>query len=131
MADAKAKEPEQKVEAAATETTPPVDDGKPKTITTNVFAPTGPVLKTSIIQAAIASVRDAIPVVFDLEADITGSRKTTHNKLEGTSFEVTITYTPRALAGDKTDPVDVDKVIKGLDAPSFDAVHQGDPNFLG
>jgi hypothetical protein len=50
----------------------------------------------------------------------------------GTEFEVTITYTPRAVAGGKEEPVDVDKVIKGLDVPrSFDGIggHDGDPDF--
>ncbi|WP_156749701.1 hypothetical protein [Mycobacterium sp. E1747] len=120
------------VEAASAEKAPEVDAGKEKTIVTKVFAAEGPVPKASILQAAVQSVRDAIPVVFSLESEITGARKTTRDKQPGTEFEVTITYTPRAVAG-KEDPVELDRVIRGLDVPrSFDGIggHDGDPDFL-
>jgi hypothetical protein len=84
-----------------------------------------------VLQTAIQSVRDAIPVVFQLEAEITGATKKKVDGQDGTEFEVTISYTPRAVVG-KTDPVDMDKVIKGLDVPrSFDGIggHDGDPDF--
>ncbi|OBK92392.1 hypothetical protein A5646_03565 [Mycobacterium sp. 1245499.0] len=119
------------VEAAAEEKAPEQDAGKEKTIVTTVWAPEGPVPKASILQTAVQSVRDAIPVVFSLDSEITGAKKTTRDKQPGTEFEVTITYTPRAVAG-KEDAVDVDKVIRGLDVPrSFDGIggHDGDPDF--
>jgi hypothetical protein len=120
------------VEASAAETQPAAPEGGEKKVVTNVWAPAGLVPKASVLQTAIQSVRDAIPVVYQLEAEITGSKKSTQDKQEGTSFEVTITYTPRAVVG-KPDPVDLDKVIKGLDVPrSFDGIggHDGDPDFL-
>lgn len=120
------------VEAAADEKAPVVQDGKPKTIVTNVWAAAGGVAKNSVLQAGIASVRDAIPVVYELSAEITGSKKSTQDGQEGTSFEVTVTYTPRATAG-KEDPVDPDRVIKDLTVPkSVDGIfgHDGDPDFL-
>lgn len=120
------------VEAAAEDKAPESDAGKEKTIVTKVFAVEGPVPKASILQAAVQSVRDAIPVVFSLDSEITGARKTTRDGQRGTEFEVTITYTPRAVAG-KEDPVDLDRVVKGLDVPrSFDGIggHEGDPDFL-
>ncbi|OCB57653.1 hypothetical protein A5677_16950 [Mycobacterium malmoense] len=118
------------VEAAAEEKAPE-QDGKEKTIVTKVFAAEGPIPKASVLQAAVQSVRNAIPVVFSLEPEITGARKTTQGGRRGTEFEVTITYTPRAVAG-KEDPVDLDKVVRGLDVPrSFDGIggHDGDPDF--
>lgn len=102
--------------------------GKPKKVTTTVWAPAGQVAKASILQAAIQSVRDAIPVVYDLEADITSAKKSKHDGADGTTFEVTITYTERELAGGKKDPVDLDKVVKSLEVPT--SIHEGDPNFL-
>lgn len=122
----------QQVEASTPETQPATDDGKPKTITTTVWAAEGNVPKASILQTAVQSVRDAIPVVFSLDSEITGARKSQRDKKPGTEFEVTITYTPRAVAG-KEDPVDLDKVVRGLDVPrSFDGIggHDGDPDFL-
>lgn len=119
------------VEAAAEEKAPEVDAGKEKTVVAKVFAAEGPVPKASVLQAAVQSVRDAIPVVFSLEPEITNARKTTQGGRRGTEFEVTITYTPRAVAG-KEDPVDLDKVVRGLDVPrSFDGIggHDGDPQF--
>lgn len=120
------------VEAAAEEKAPEVDAGKEKTVVAKVFAAEGPVPKASVLQAAVQSVRDAIPVVFSLEPEITNARKTTRDGQKGTEFEVTITYTPRAVAG-KEDPVDLDRVVRGLDVPrSFDGIggHDGDPDFL-
>lgn len=124
------------VEAAAEETQPAAaaaDAGDSKqTIVTKVWAGAGPIPKASVLQAAIQSVRNAIPVVFELEPEITGAEKKKNDGQDGTEFEVTITYTPRAVAGGKEDPVDVDKVIKGLDVPrSFDGIggHDGDPDF--
>lgn len=119
------------VEAAAAETQPAPAGGEQK-IVTNVFAVSGPVPKSSVLQTAIQSVRDAIPVVFQLEAEITGAKKTTQEGQTGTLFEVTITYTPRETVG-KEDPVDLDKVIRGLDVPrSLDGIggHDGNPDFL-
>lgn len=119
------------VEAAAEDKAPEADADKEKTIVTKVFAAEGPVPKASILQTAVQSVRDAIPVVFSLDSEITNARKTTRDGQKGTEFEVTITYTPRAVAG-KEDPVDLDKVVKGLDVPrSFDGIggHDGDPDF--
>lgn len=114
---------------------PDVETGKERRLTTAVFAPSGPVAKSAIIQAAIQSVRDAIPVVYELTAviDEAGTKKATVDGVAGTSFAVTITYTPRAMAGGAEDPVDLDRVIKGLDVPtSVDGIfgHAGDPNFL-
>ncbi|MDP7729511.1 hypothetical protein [Mycobacterium sp. TY813] len=110
------------------------DNGERKIIT-KVWAARGQVPKAAILQTAIQSVRNAIPVVFELEADITGATKTEDDPDKGTQagteFEVTITYTPRAVEG-KDEQVDVDKVIRGLDVPrSFDGLggHEGDPNF--
>lgn len=121
------------VEAAATEKQSATDDGGTKTIVTNVWAAAGQVPKASILQTAIQSVRNAIPVVFNLEAEITDAKKKKNDGQDGTEFEVTISYTPRAVVGGKTEPVDVDKVVKGLDVPrSFDGIggHNGDPDFL-
>lgn len=121
------------IEASSSETVPAADTGNPKTIITNVWAPSGPVPKASVLQTAIQSVRNAIPVVFELNAEITGAKKKQVDNQQGTEFEVTITYTPRVGASGKTEPVDVDKVIKGLDVPrSFDGIggHDGDPDFL-
>lgn len=121
------------VEAAGAETVPEPETGKPKEIKTSVWAAAGGVPKSSVLQTAIQSVRDAIPVVYQLEAEITGARKQKQGDQEGTSFEVTITYTPRELAGGKQDPVDVDKVVKSLEVPqSFGGIggHDGDPDFL-
>lgn len=126
-----AETPEVQVEAAAPETQPAQEDGKPKTVVTKVWAPSGPIPKASVLQTAIQSVRNAIPVVFDLNAEITDAAKKKVDGADGTEFEVTITYTPRATAG-KEDPVDVDRVIRGLDVPrSFDGIggHDGDPDF--
>jgi hypothetical protein len=119
------------IEAAAPETQPAPPDSGEKTVVTNVWAPAGPIPKASVLQTAIQSVRNAIPVVFQLEADITGANKKKVDGQDGTEFEVTITYTPRAVVG-KEDPVDLDRVIKGLDVPrSFDGIggHDGDPDF--
>lgn len=102
-------------------------------ITTSVFAAAGGVPKNQVISAAIASVRDAIPVVFELDAEIVGAKKTTQEGVAGTSFEVKITYTPRELAGGSTDEVNLDAVVKGLEVPqSIDGIHgvEGDPDFL-
>lgn len=124
--------PEPKTEAEAPvveEKDAPADDQKQ--IVTKVWAPSGPVPKASVLQTAIQSVRNAIPVVFELAAEITGAQKKQNEGQDGTEFEVTISYTPREVAG-KADPVDVDKVIKGLDVPrSFDGIggHEGDPDF--
>lgn len=136
-------ETETQVEASAEETQPataaPDDndggDGK-KTIVTKVWAAAGPIPKASVLQTAVQSVRNAIPVVYELTPEITGATKT-HKDTDkgtedGTEFEVTITYTPRAVVGGKEEPVDVDQVIKGLDVPrSFDGIggHDGDPDF--
>lgn len=120
------------VEAASADVQPVPDDGKPKTIITKVWAPTGQIPKASVLQTAIQSVRNAIPVVFELEAEITGAEKKKNEGQDGTEFEVTISYTPRAVVGGKTEPVDVDKVVRGLDVPrSFDGIggHDGDPDF--
>lgn len=135
MAQAKTPETpaEVPIEAAAPETQPAPPDSGEKTVVTKVWAPAGPVPKASVLQTAIQSVRNAIPVVYQLEADITGANKKKVDDQDGTEFEVTITYTPRAVVGGKEDPVDVDKVIKGLDVPrSFDGIggHDGDPDFL-
>jgi hypothetical protein len=102
--------------------------GKPKSVQTSVWAPAGGVAKASVLQAAIQSVRDAIPVVYDLDAEITGAKKSKQDGADGTSFEVTITYTEREMAGSKKDPVDLDKVVKSLEVPT--TIHPGDPNFL-
>jgi hypothetical protein len=104
----------------------PDPDKSQQTITTKVWAAQGQVPKASVLQTAIQSVRDAIPVVFELEAEITGTEKKDNEGQPGTEFEVT------ATAG-KLDEVDVDKVIRGLDVPrSFDGIagHDGDPDFL-
>ncbi|OBJ47547.1 hypothetical protein [Mycobacterium asiaticum] len=90
-------------------------DGDHK-IVTHVWAAKGQVPKAAILQTAIQSVRNAIPVVYDLNAEITGAEKKTVDEQPGTEFQVTITYTPRAVEG-KTDEVDIAKVIKGLDVP--------------
>lgn len=118
---------------------PPADAPQPapqateadNSITTRVWAPQGQVPKASILQTAIQSVRNAIPVVYELDAKITGAEKKDNDGQPGTEFQVTITYTPRAVEG-KTDEVDVDKVIRGLDVPrSFDGIGgvEGDPEF--
>lgn len=132
---------EAQVEASAEETQPtaptPAADGDGKqTIVTKVWAAAGQVPKASILQTAIQSARNAIPVVFELEADITGATKKKVEGRDGTEFEVTITYTPREVIGadgnKKTEPVDLDKVVKSLDVPrSFDGIggHDGDPDF--
>jgi hypothetical protein len=114
------------------EAAPAPTDADDNKVVTKVWAPAGQVPKASVLQTAIQSVRNAIPVVYQLEADITGANKTENDGQPGTEFEVTITYTPRAVAGGKEEPVDVDKVIKGLDVPrSFDGIggHDGDPDF--
>lgn len=120
------------VEAAAEDKAPEADSGKEKTITAHVSAPVGTqVPKASVLQTAIQSVRDAIPVVFNLEAEITGSKVKQEDGQKVREWEVTITYTPRAVAG-KEDPVELDRVIRGLDVPrSFDGIggHDGDPEF--
>jgi hypothetical protein len=126
--------PEVQVEASAPEThpAPTPADGENKVVT-SVWAAQGSVPKASILQAAIQSVRNAIPVVFQLEADITGTKKVERDGQPGTEFEVTISYTPRAVVGGKEEPVDVDRVVRGLDVPrSFDGIggHDGDPDFL-
>lgn len=118
---------------------PPVEAPQPapqsaegdNSITTRVWAAKGQVPKASILQTAIQSVRNAIPVVYELDAKITGAEKKDNDGQPGTEFQVTITYTPRAVEG-KTDEVDVDKVIRGLDVPrSFDGIGgvEGDPEF--
>ncbi|WP_172831180.1 hypothetical protein, partial [Mycobacterium asiaticum] len=59
------------------------------------------------------------------------AEKKTVDEQPGTEFQVTITYTPRAVEG-KTDEVDIAKVIKGLDVPrSIDGITgaEGDPEF--
>lgn len=117
--------------AGAAQRVAPEPAGENKIVTT-VWAAQGQVPKASILQTAIQSVRDAIPVVFELEADITGAQKTDNEGQPGTAFEVTITYTPRAVEG-KDEQVDLDKVVRGLDVPrSFDGIagHEGDPDFL-
>lgn len=132
-ADEVSEQPGQQIEASTAETQPAAAaDGEQK-IVTKVWAAQGPVPKASILQAAVQSVRNAIPVVFNLEAEITGAEKVTREGQPGTEFEVTVTYTPRAVVGGKDEPVDVDKVIRGLDVPrSFDGIggHDGDPDFL-
>jgi hypothetical protein len=105
-------------------------DGE-QSVVTKVWAAAGPIPKSSVLQTAIQSVRNAIPVVFQLEANITGAEKVERDGQPGTEFEVTVSYTPRAVAG-KEDPVDMDRVIRGLDVPrSFDGIggHNGDPDF--
>lgn len=130
--DPKPEAAEVPVEAAAEEKVADVDTGKEKTITAHVSAPVGTLVpKASVLQTAIQSVRDAIPVVFQLEAEITGSTVKQQGGKKVREWEVTITYTPRAVAG-KEDPVDLDKVVRGLDVPrSFDGIggHDGDPDF--
>jgi hypothetical protein len=121
------------VEAAAVETQPAAPEGGAKTVVAHVCAPVGTLVpKASVLQTAIQSVRDAIPVVYKLDAEITDSKVKQQDGEKVREWEVTITYTPRETAG-KTDPVDLDRVIKGLDVPrSFDGIggHDGDPDFL-
>lgn len=107
----------------------PAADGKSQKITTSVWSPAGLVAKSSIIQSAIQSVRDAIPVVYELVAEIDGeaSHKKSVNGEAGTEFVVNITYTARDVAG-KADPVDLDKVVRNLEVPR--SIHDGDPDFL-
>ena len=103
-----------------------------KSLTTTVWAAAGGVQKSAVLQSAIQSVRDAIPVVYQLDAEIIGAKKSRREKQDGTEFTVKITYTPRDVAG-KVDAVDVDRVIKGLEAPkSADGIFgaDGDPDFL-
>lgn len=107
----------------------PAESGN--SVVTRVWAAKGQVPKASVLQAAIQSVRNAIPVVYELDAQITGAEKKDNDGQPGTEFQVTITYTPRAVEG-KTDEVDVDKVIRGLDVPrTFDGIGgvEGDPEF--
>lgn len=137
---AKTQKPGDEAEAATPEASaPPVEAPQPapqsaeadNSITTRVWAAKGQVPKASILQTAIQSVRNAIPVVYELDAKITGAEKKDNDGQPGTEFQVTITYTPRAVEG-KTDEVDVDKVIRGLDVPhSFDGIGgvEGDPEF--
>jgi hypothetical protein len=78
--------------------------------------------------------RSATPSLWciQLEAEITGAKKTTQDKQEGHLFRSHHHLYPRAVVG-KPDPVDLDRVIKGLDVPrSFDGIggHDGDPDFL-
>jgi hypothetical protein len=125
--------PETQIEAASAEVLPEAETGRAKTITAHVCAPVGTLVpKASVLQTAIQSVRDAIPVVYKLDAEITDSKVKQQDGEKVREWEVTITYTPRETAG-KTDPVDLDRVIKGLDVPrSFDGIggHDGDPDFL-
>jgi hypothetical protein len=108
---------------------------KQETITAHVCAPVGTrVPKASVLQTAIQSVRDAIPVVYKLDAEIVGSKTKEQDGQQVCEWEVAITYTPREVVGGKVEPVDVDKVLRGLDVPrSFDGIgsHEGDPDFLG
>lgn len=111
------------------------DQPTAKIVTAYVTAPVGTqVPKAAVLQTAIQSVRDAIPVVYKLDAEITGSQTKQQDGQKICEWEVTITYTPRAVAGGKQETVDVDKVIRGLDVPrSLDGVgggHDGDPDFL-
>lgn len=119
--------PEQQVEAASPEVAPAVPAGKPNSVTTTVWVPKGPVSWDQLRQAAIQSVRDAIPVVFSLDVAQVSSKSSTRDKVEGREYTLEVNYTPR---GDgKAEPVDVDKIIKGLEAPRLDAFHPGDPDF--
>lgn len=120
---------------AASDDKVPAPEAKTKkqdSVETTVFVPSGPVAKSEVIKTAIHSVRDAIPVVYELNAEITNTSKTTRKKgdetVSGTLFTVTVTYTPRGEVG-KQEPVDVKAVIKGLEAPRFPGFHEGDPNF--
>lgn len=111
----------------------PAEAKKPHEIETQVWAPAGGVAKNQVISAAINSVRDAIPVVFELNAEIVGAKKAQRNNQQGTEFTVKVSYTPREMAGGEVDEVNVDAVVKGLEVPtSVDGIHgvEGDPDFL-
>lgn len=118
---------EKQVEAASPETIAEPPAGKPNEISTTIWVQAGPVSKNQIIQAAIESVRDAIPVVFDLDTEITGTKESTRDGVKGRLYTIAVKYTPRGEG--KKDPVNVDAVIKNLEAPSFDGYHPGDPDF--
>lgn len=119
--------PEQQVEAASPETVAEPSTGRPHEITTTVWVPSGPVERVQLEQAAIRSVRDAIPVVYNLTTEIVSTRSSTRDKVQGREYTYIIRYTPR---GDgKEAPVNVDSVIKGLEVPTFEGFHPGDPDF--
>lgn len=118
---------EVQVEASSPETVTEPATGKPHEITTTVWVASGPVAKNQLISTAIESVRDAIPVVFDLDAQIADSKQSTRDGVKGREYTIVVKYTPR---GDgKQDPVNVDQVVKGLEVPTFDGFHPGDPDF--
>jgi hypothetical protein len=124
MTDAKV---ETQVDAAADDKVVEPKTGKPHTVTTQVWVKSGPVAKNELLRTAIHSVRDAIPVVYELEAEIADAKKTKRDGEDGTLYTIAVNYTPR---GDgKEDPVDPDAVIKGLEAPRFPGFHEGDPDF--
>lgn len=123
-----AKTAQTQADAASDEKVPNPAPNKPDSVETTVWVPAGPVAKSEILRTAINSVRDAIPVVYELQADITDSRAAQRDKQHGREYTVTVTYTARGDVG-KQEPVDIEKVVTGLEAPRFPGFHEGDPDF--
>ena len=91
------------------------------TVSATVFVRCGRVAEASIYKTALEAVRDAIPVVFELDKKITNvSDVKTVDGVEGRDYEVTFTYTPRRTTDD-TEEVKVDKVVDSLRVPSTEA----------
>ena len=86
-------------------------------VTATVFVRCGRVPENSIYKTALAAVRDAIPVVYELDKKITNvSDVKTVDGVEGRDYEVTFTYVPRKTTDD-SEEVKVDKVIDSLKVP--------------
>lgn len=101
--------------------------GKPHTISTTVWVKAGAVSLAELKRAAIVSVRDAIPVVYELDAEIVSDKASQRDGVKGREYTFEVRYTPRGEG--KEEPIDPDAVIKGLEAPRFPGFHEGDPEF--
>lgn len=88
-------------------------------VSATVFVRCGRVAEGAIYKTALEAVRDAIPVVYELEKKITNVSdvKTGADGHEGRDYEVTFTYKVRKTTDD-SEEVRVDKVIDSLKVPA-------------
>lgn len=92
-----------------------------ETIEHRVWVASGPVSRNSILKTAVEAVRDSIPIVSDLNAEVTSGVKQQQDGQDGTEYTVTVTYTPRGEAH-AADAVNVDHVVASLEPPKFDTI---------
>jgi hypothetical protein len=115
------------VEAASDEKIPAPIDGKPRTVSTQVWTAGKTINREFLFSQAVANVRDAVPVAsYDVACEVKSTKAKTLDKNDGTAWTVEVTFTPRV---EKPEAVDLEKVIAEAKA-GYGDTHPGDPDFL-